>query len=66
MSLEEARIIAATHARQLELCEMRGRNTLTDQGDVKWTEEQIRAWAHMTREAIITILKEAGLSADWH
>lgn len=66
MELEEARIVVTTLARQLELSEMRGQNTLTEQGGEPWTEEQIRAWARMNRNAIHAVLKAAGLSADWH
>ena len=66
MNLEKARMILATLARQLELSEMQGRNTLTEQGGEPWTEEQIKAWARMHREAILAVLKAAGLSADWH
>ena len=63
MNLEEARLIAATHARQLEMT-ARGHELLSMGGE-PMSKEQIALWATMNAEAIRMVIEAAGLSADW-
>ena len=63
LSLEEARMLAATHARHLEMA-ARG-HELLHMGGEPMSKEQIAAWATMNAEAIRLVIEAAGLSADW-
>lgn len=63
MTLDEARMLAATHARQLEMA-ARG-HELLHMGGEPMSKEQITAWATMNAEAIRLVIQAAGLPADW-
>ena len=63
MTLDEARMLAATHARQLEMA-ARG-HELLHMGGEPMSKEQIAAWATMNAEAIRLVIQAAGLPADW-
>ena len=63
MNLKEARMLAATLARQLEMA-ARG-HELLHMGGKPMSREQIEAWATMNAEAIRLVIQAAGLSADW-
>ena len=57
LNLEEARMLAATHARQLEMA-ARG-HELLHMGGEPMSKEQIAAWATMNAEAIRLVIEAA-------
>ena len=61
LTLEEAQMLTATLARQMELSAMCGRFTMLRQEG-----EDLRTEAKLFAEAIRVVLRHAGLSDAWH